>query len=91
MEFFQKKTIEVTEKREVFFFSIHSGNFSNYFDNTFSYQIIVLEGQLRIISNGEHDELFYLKNNFIEIPSGETFKMQNISCSGMKLLIVKYK
>lgn len=82
--------IEKTDKYTVFFFSSYPGYFSDFFDEKFSYQITVLVGQVRIISNGNNNEKFFLKKNFIEIEHGEKFQLQNISSGSMKLLIVKY-
>lgn len=83
--------IEKTDNHTVFFFSSYPGYFSDFFDEKFSYQIMVLVGQVRIISNGENNEKFFMQKNFIEIECGEKFKFQNISSGSMKLLIVKYK
>ena len=43
---FYKEVIEKTDNREIYFFFIHSGNFSNDFDSDYNYQIIVLNGSL---------------------------------------------
>jgi|SaaInlStandDraft_5_1057022.scaffolds.fasta_scaffold225652_1 hypothetical protein len=88
---FYKEIIEKTDKREIYFFFIHSGNFSNDFDSDYNYQIIVLNGSLRVISDDKKNEGFYSPNNVIEISCGEIFKLQNISIDILKLLIVKCK
>lgn len=86
---FYKEIIEKTDKREIFFFFIHSGNFSNDFDSGYNYKLIVLNGSLRIISNNIKNEGFYSTNNVIEISCGEIFKLQNISIDTLKVLIIK--
>jgi hypothetical protein len=83
--------IEKTDNHTVFFFSSYPGYFSDFFDEKFIYQITVLVGQVRVMSNGKNNERFFLQKNFIEIERGEKFQLQNISNGNMKLLIVKYK
>lgn len=82
--------IEKTDNHTVFFFSSYPGYFSDFFDEKFSYQITVLIGQVRVISNGKNNEKYLLQKNFIEIDRGEKFKLQNIYSGTMKLLIIKY-
>lgn len=48
---FYKEVIEKTDKHEIYFFFIHSGNFSDCFDSDYNYKIGVLTGSLRVISN----------------------------------------
>tara|TARA_B100000795_G_C22587121_1_gene356045 strand:- start:12 stop:284 length:273 start_codon:yes stop_codon:yes gene_type:complete len=86
---FYKEIIEETDNLEIYFFFIHSGNFSDDFEG--DYKIIVLEGLLRVMSDGKKNESFYSQNNVIEIGCGEIFKLQNISTNVMKLLIIKCK
>ena len=86
---FYKEVIEKTDNREIYFFFIHSGNFSNDFDSDYNYKIVVLNGSLRVISDDKKNEGFYSPNNVIEISYGEIFKLQNISIDVLKLLIVK--
>tara|TARA_B110000208_G_scaffold6773_1_gene8650 strand:+ start:207 stop:482 length:276 start_codon:yes stop_codon:yes gene_type:complete len=86
---FYKEIIEKTDNHEIFFFFIHSGNFSDWFDSDNNYKIVVLNGSLRVISDDKKNEGFYSPNNVIEISYGEIFKLQNISIDVLKLLIVK--
>lgn len=86
-----KNVIDEDDKGEIFFLHVHSGGFTDFFDDNFNYIINVLTGQIRIISDGENDELFQFEKKSLEIKRGEIFKIQNVSCNGMKLLIVKYK
>ena len=86
-----KDVVEKIPNYEIFFLHINSGGFTDFFDDNFNYIINVLKGQIRIISNGKNDELFEFEKKSLEIKKGEIFKIQNVSCSGMKLLIVKYK
>lgn len=82
--------IKETDRYLLYFLSSPPGYFSNFFDDTYSYQITVLIGEVRVISNGENNEKFFQQKNFIEIERGEKFQLQNISSGSMKLLIVKY-
>ena len=88
---FYKEIIEKTDNHEIFFFFIHSGNFSDCFDSDNNYKIVVLNGSLRVISDDKKNEGFYSPNNVIEISYGEIFKLQNISIDVLKLLIIKCK
>ena len=89
--FCNKQLIEENDEFEIFFFSIQSGNFSYEFCDKCFYQITSLNGQLRIMYKSEKDDDFLLCKNIINIDCGEIFKLQNISCGAIKLLIVKYK
>ena len=86
-----KNVVEKKGEDEIFFLDIHSGGFTDFFDDKFNYIINVLTGQIRILSEGNNNELFEFAKKSIEIKCGEKFKIQNISCNNMKLLIVKYK
>ena len=86
-----KNVIDKDDRGEIFFLHINSGGFTDFFDDNFNYIINVLSGQIRIISDGKNDELFEFEKKSLEIKKKEIFKIQNVSCSGMKLLIVKYK
>ena len=86
-----KNVIEKNERGEIFFLDLHSGAFTDFFNDEFNYIINVLKGQIRIISEGKNSELFQFAKKSIEIDCGEKFKIQNVSCNSMKLLIVKYK
>ena len=48
---FYKEIIKKTNKNKIYFFFIHSGNFSNDFDSDYKYKIVVLNGSLRVISD----------------------------------------
>ena len=86
-----KNVVEKDEREEIFFLDINSGGFTDFFDDKFNYIINVLTGQIRILSEGNNNELFEFAKKSIEIDCGEKFKIQNVSCGNMKLLIVKYK
>ncbi len=86
-----KNVVEKNTDEEIFFLDVHSGGFTNFFDDKFNYIINVLKGQIRIISEGKNSELFEFAKKSIEIECGEKFKIQNISSNCLKLLIVKYK
>ena len=86
-----KDVIKKNDDDEIFFLEIHSGGFTDFFDDKFNYIINVLSGQIRVISEGKHNEIFEFAKKSIEIESGEKFQIQNVTCSNMKLLIVKYK
>jgi|TARA_B110000858_G_scaffold117851_1_gene134434 hypothetical protein len=86
---FYKEIIEKTNKHEIYFFFIHSGNFSNDFDSDYKYKIVVLNGSLRVISDDKKNEGYYSTNNIIETSCGEIFKLQNISTDTLKALIIK--
>ncbi len=88
---YSKNVVEIDEKGEIFFLELHSGGFTTFFDDDFNYIINILKGQLRIISDGKNSELFKFEKKSLEIEKGEKFKIQNVSCKNMKLLIVKYK
>jgi hypothetical protein len=85
------KLLEETQRFVVYLFSSPPGYFSDFFDDNFRYQITVLDGEVRIISNGKNNEEFLLEKNFIDIDRGEKFKLQNIYSGSIKILIVKYK
>ena len=89
--FCEKQLIEENDKFEIFFFSIQSGNFSYEFCDKCCYQITSLNGQLRVMYKSKKNDDFLLCRNIINIDCGEIFKLQNISCSLIKLLIVKFK
>lgn len=86
-----KNVVEKDDRGEIFFLELHSGGFTDFFDDEFNYIINVLSGQIRIISDGKNGEIFEFAKKSIEIDCGEKFKIQNVSCNSMKLLIVKYK
>ncbi len=86
-----KNIVEKKGEDEIFFLDLHSGAFTDFFDDNFNYIINILSGQIRIISDGKNEELFEFAKKSIEIECGEKFKIQNVSCKNMKLLIVKYK
>jgi len=83
-----KELIEKCEGKELFFFSICSGHVSDFFDIG-DYTIVVLEGGVRIISNGINDNTYHLTNKVIEINNGEKFKIQNTHSNTIELYFLK--
>ena len=86
-----KNIVGKRARDEIFYLDFPSGAFTAFFNDEFNYIINVLSGQIRIISDGKNGEIFEFAKKSIEIDCGEKFKIQNVSCNSMKLLIVKYK
>ena len=85
----KKKTIFNDQKKEILLIEIHSGGFTDFFDDKYYYMINVLNTSVRVISNGKNNEQYFIGIESFQVNKGEKFQLQNISSNVGQIVVIK--
>ena len=84
-----KKIIFNDQKKEILLIEIHSGGFTDFFNDKYDYVINILNSSVRVIYNGKKNDQYFIGVESFQVNKGEKFQLQNISSNVGQIVVIK--